>query len=39
LSFQGAVTHQVKASECAEMFEHLAKERDEYLGVVVDWRE
>ncbi|NPV09475.1 MAG: zinc-binding dehydrogenase [Anaerolineae bacterium] len=39
LSFARLVTHRIKGAESADLFEHLAKERDKYLGVVMEWGE
>ncbi|MHB0877948.1 MAG: zinc-dependent alcohol dehydrogenase [Anaerolineae bacterium] len=38
LHLEDLVSHQLKASENLDVFDRLARQREHYLGVVLDWR-
>jgi 2-desacetyl-2-hydroxyethyl bacteriochlorophyllide A dehydrogenase len=38
LQLDGLVSHKLKASENLDLFDRLARQREHYLGVVLDWQ-
>ena len=38
LSLNGLITHRIKAEQLSDAYDGLLKKKEEYLGVVVNWR-